>query len=288
MLYDKFRVFLTTVQEMNMTRAAEKLKYSQSGVSHLISSLEEELGFPLFIRSKAGVQLTPEGEKILPYINKMLACDDDMRAVAQEIRGLAIGSLAIGTFSSVAICWLPELLNQFRLRYPNIEIRLINGTYSLVEQALLENRVDCAFVSYPSRREFQTDYLAKDRLLVVVQEDCPLAEKESLSLEEIQNYPFILPAEGSNYNIGSLFSAAGIRPDFSFDVGDDYAALVMVRQKLGITILPELLLTGMQMEQIKAIPLKDTEREIGIAINKSRYPSPAAKAFLAHVKDALQ
>ena len=60
MLYDKFRVFLTTVQEMNMTRAAEKLKYSQSGVSHLISSLEEELGFPLLIRSKTGVQLTPE------------------------------------------------------------------------------------------------------------------------------------------------------------------------------------------------------------------------------------
>lgn len=111
-----------------------------------------------------------------------------------------------------------------------------------------------------------------------------LRKKNPYLLKKYKAIPLFLPAEGSSYNIGKLFSAAGILPNFAFDVGDDYAALAMVRQKLGITILPELLLSGIQVNQIKAIPLKNTEREIGIAINKKRYPSPATKAFIAYVK----
>lgn len=278
MAESRYQAFAAAAETRSLTKAAEKLGYTQSGVSHLIDSLEEELGLRLLLRAKSGTELTAAGEELLPYVRRLLAAAEDVKSKAGDIRGLNTGSVRIGVFSSVSIQWLPELLRGFAARYPGIRTAIINDTYAVVEDALLNNRVDCAFVPLPSRPEFQTAFLASDKLMVLLPAGDPLAKRKSLELREVAARPFIVPAEGTNYDIGKLFRREKTQPNVRFDVSDDYAAAAMVQKGLGYTILPELMV--LPFPGIRAVPIRNSERAIGIAKNASRCPAPAVNAFV--------
>lgn len=284
----KYRAFAVTAEMHNITRAAGRLGYTQSGVSHLVSALEEELGVPLLVRAKSGTELTAEGAALLPYIRRLLELEEDVHNKALELRGLTTGTVRVGTFSSVAIHLLPGILARFRELHPGVEVSLVNGDYAHVENALLDNRVDCGFVTLPSREEFTVYPLTRDRLLAVVDQENPLGQADTLDPRQLREQVFIVPAEGSHYNIGKLFAEAKIRPKTWLNINDDYAAVVMVRQKLGVTILPELMVRNLPMEGLRAIPLRGSEREIGFAVHRGRYLSPAVRAFLECTRTALE
>jgi DNA-binding transcriptional LysR family regulator len=179
MAESRYQAFAAAAEEHSLTRAAEKLGYTQSGVSHLIDSLEEELGLKLLVRAKSGTRLTDAGEELLPYVRRLLAAAEDVSGKAGELKGLDTGRVRVGTFSSVAIQWLPELLRGFGEKYPGIETVIFNDTYSAVEDALLGGRVDCAFVPLPSRPEFKTVFLASDRLMAILPGGDKLAKRRS-------------------------------------------------------------------------------------------------------------
>ena len=284
----KYRAFAAAAELRNITRAAELLGYTQSGVSHLINALEAELGVTLLIRAKSGTVLTPEGEALLPYVQRVLAAEQDVISKATDLRGLTTGKLRIATFSSVAIHWLPRILARFRECCPGVELSVTNGNYAEVEEALLQNAVDCGFVALPSREEFSVMPLARDRLLAVLSSTDPLADRTTLTPEDMTEKTFIMPAEGLNYSIGKLFSRAGVTLRARLDINDDYAAVAMVRQGLGVTILPELMVRDLPTGGLRWVPIKDSEREIGIAVHRSRCPSPAIRAFLGCVQEILK
>lgn len=287
MSINKYGAFAAVAELRNITKAAEHLGYTQSGVSHLVSALEADLGIPLLLRSKAGTVLTPEGAELLPYIRRVLEAEQDVRSRVDDLRGVTAGKLRIGTFSSVAIHWLPKILAAFSAQYPGVEVSVINGTYSVVEEALLDNTIDCGFVTLPSKSEFTVTSLVRDRLLVVAAQGHGFGSRSSLTPQELVEQTFIVPAEGSNYDIGKLFAQAGVVPRTSLNINDDYAAVAMVQQGLGITILPELMVQNLPMKGLVSIPLRDTEREIGIAVQRTRCLSPAIRAFLHGVKEVL-
>lgn len=276
----KYRAFVTAAETGSMTRAADVLGYTQSGVSHLIDALEQELGITLLVRRKTGTALTAEGERILPAVRSMLRATEAVRGIADEINGLKSGTLRIGTFSSVALQWLPALLSDYLKSFPGIDVRVTNGTYSVVEDALCENRLDCAFVTTPSRERFDIAELAEDRLMAILPGGSPLAGKASIFAQELAEEPFILPAEGWNYDIGGVFRRMEHPPFIRFDMSDDFAAVGMVRHGMGITILPELLIRDLPMDGIAAVPIADTKRHIGIATLNGACVSPAVRAFI--------
>ena len=286
MVNSKYAAFIAAAEEGNMTAAAQKLGYTQSGVSHLVHTLEQELGVQLLIRSKAGVELSPEGKALIGHI-RLIAAENAVLSAAEELRGVERGTLRIGTFSSVAIAWLPSVMARFNARYPGIAITIENGTYSPIEDMLSSSLLDCAFVALPSRAEFETVPLARDRLLAVVHPDSPLAAKRSLSAEDVANETFIVPAEGTNHDVGRFFSKAGIRPKAVLNMGDDYAAAAMVERALGFTILPELMLSAMHLGNVRTVPLEHSEREIGLAMN-ANYHSPALAAFGAFMREFIK
>lgn len=110
MANSKYAAFIAAAEEGNMTAAAQKLGYTQSGVSHLVHTLEQELGVQLLIRSKAGVELSPEGNALIGHIRRLIAAENAVLGAAEELRGVERGTLRIGTFSSVAIAWLPSVM----------------------------------------------------------------------------------------------------------------------------------------------------------------------------------
>ena len=285
MINSKYQAFLTVAEVGNITRAAECLGYTQSGVSHLITALETEVGLPLLIRSKTGTALTPEGEAILPYIRKVLEAEQNLTHMAFDLRGVNVGELRIGTFSSVAINWLPGLLARFKELYPGVEISIFNGDYAQVEDRLMRSEIDCGFVTMSSRKEFEFQKIMNDRLLAIVPASSQLGSKLELQPTALAEETFIVPAEGSNYDIGKVFAQSGTFPKNQLAINDDYAAVEMVRRGLGVTILPELMVANLPMDGLCAIPLLGFDREIGLAVLRSRYLSPAVREFVSCVKD---
>ena len=116
----KYMAFIRTVEYGSFTRAAEILHYSQSGISRMIHDLETEWKVVLLERNRAGVRLTSDGTKLLPYAKSL--CEEYLKLQMQvdELNGLQSGLIRIGTFSSVATHWLPNIIQAFQRDYPNI------------------------------------------------------------------------------------------------------------------------------------------------------------------------
>ncbi|MCT1401065.1 LysR family transcriptional regulator [Paenibacillus sp. p3-SID867] len=284
MSINKFKVLLKVVELGSLTQAAEVMGFTQSGVSHMISSLEDEFGFSLLIRNRSGAKLTTNGEEILKTIREILKWNEHLEQQVASIHGIELGTIHIGTFTSVGVHWLPGIIQDFQRDYPHIEIRLVEGDYREIEDWIAEGKIDCGFLSLPTSDTFDAIPLHQDPMLVLLPLEHPLSSEDSISLSQIENEPFIMPSQGSDYDVNRMLVKARIKPDIKYTLGDDYAIMAMVEKGLGISILPELVLRG-QLRNIRLIELKEKSfRSLGIAVNSMREISPATKRFLNYVK----
>lgn len=282
---ERYKVFIKVAELQSITKTAEQFGYTQSGVSHIINALEGELGFPVFLRTRNGVMLTSEGERLLPFIRELLKSNEHLEQEVGSLRGVETGNLRIGTISSVAIHWLPRLIKGFSKEHPGIGITIKDGVYNEVEDWIGDGTVDCGFLSqFSVKRRLDIMPIYEDRVLVVLPSDYPLAEESFFSLDILDKEPFILPGEGYNYDIGRIFESIGKKAKIQFAVRDDYSALAMVEQGLGITILPELILRGTD-KKIKALELEGkSRRTIALAAVSFKKASPALRSFAEYVR----
>ena len=130
---NKFKVLLKVVELGSLTKAAEVMGFTQSGVSHMINSLEDEFGFSLLIRNRSGAKLTTNGEEIVKTIREILKWNEHLEQQVASIHGIELGTIHIGTFTSVGVHWLPGIIQDFQRDYPHIEIRLVEGDYREIE-----------------------------------------------------------------------------------------------------------------------------------------------------------
>lgn len=287
----KYEVFLRAVECGNLTRAGEELGYTQSGVSHMMKSLENELGFPLLIRGRTGVVPTPEGEEIHRIARELVKWNQLLNQSVAAIRGLETGEIRIGTFFSVSINWLPQIIKRFQQAHPHITIHLMEGGVCEMEDWLTEGRVDLAFLSRQEHHRFDWIPLKEDRMLAVL----PLEEKallreaglcshQPIPLSYFEDKPFILSAEGFDYDVHRVLREGQVSPRIEFSSMDDYAIVSMVKNGLGLSILPELALKD-QMGAILATELNPPfYRSLGIALPCIKNASPAASKFIKCVK----
>lgn len=129
----KYIAFLKTVELKSFTKAAEALNYSQSGISRMINDLEDEWGVTLLERNRTGLRLTSDGINIYPYVKNLFDEYESMQRKLEELNGIKFGVIRIGTFSSVATHWLPQLILNFQNKYPNIKFELLLGDYDEIE-----------------------------------------------------------------------------------------------------------------------------------------------------------
>lgn len=280
----KFMAFVRTVEYGSFTKAAEILNYSQSGISRMINDLEKEWGVSLLERGRSGVRLTSDGLKLLPFAKSMCNEYQKLQTQVEELNGLQSGLIRIGTFSSVATHWLPNMIKEFQKDYPNIDYELLLGDYTEIESWISEGRVDCGFLRLPTLSEFETIFLEQDKLLVVLPENHPLADCEYFPIKSLCDYPFMLLEKGAKAEISEIFERCNISPKVQFKTWDDYAIMSMVENGLGISILPELILQRIHYKIIA----KDLEvpcfRNIGIAMRDQKSLSLATKRFLEYLQ----
>lgn len=283
MSLSKYEILVKVVELKSLTRAASALGCTQSAVSHAISSLEDDFGFAVVTRSRAGVRLTDEGGRIMPTVRAILNYEEQLRQTVSAIRGLDSGTVRIGAFTSVAVHWLPSVIKEFQRDFPAVDIKLLNGDYHDVEQWLLDGSVDLGFVNVPNSLGCECIPLMEDRLLAILPIDHKFASYPKFPLVECETEAFITLLEESNHDANRALSAAGIKPNIKFSTKDDYAIIAMVEQGLGISIMPELLLKGRQ-DNIKVLELvPPSKRTIGLAISETSKASPASRRFADYV-----
>lgn len=129
----QYEAFLKTVECAGVSAAAQALGVSQSALTQLLAGLERDCGFPLLVRNRGGVHLTPAGKALLPAVQQVCAADAHLRGRIQEVRERAGGTIRIATFKSVAVNWLPPMIKQFQVQHPEARFRLFDGAYAEVE-----------------------------------------------------------------------------------------------------------------------------------------------------------
>lgn len=277
----KYLAFVKAVEYGSFTRAAEMLNYSQSGISRMINDLEKDWKITLLERGKSGVKLTSDGTRILPYVKSVCAEYEKLQMQIDDINGMQSGLIRIGTFSSVATHWLPDIIRKFQTDYPNIEYEILLGDYSEIETWIAEGRVDCGFLRLPAQGSLETMMLKRDPLLAVIPGDHPLARSEKFPLTAFEGQPFMLLEKGGNYEISALLEKHGVKPDIRFITWDDYAVMSMVEKGLGIAILPGLILRRIPY-RILAKPIDvPAYRDIGLAFRDRKLLSLAAEKFVS-------
>ena len=274
----KYEVLEKTVELSSLTKAAQELGLTQSGVSHMLAAIEAELQLPLLKRTRTGARLTPEGEQMLPYIHEIVRQEKLLRQAAAALHTLVTGKIRIGTFTSVATHWLPEMMMQFQQAYPQVDFQLFNGDYHDIDTWLGAGSVDLAFTTLPARPGCSCVPLYEDALAAVLPEGHPLAAGPVCPVEELAKEPFISLLESSNHDVRRAFRALSVKPNIRFETKDDYAVIAMVRQGLGVSIMPSLLLRG-NTDGVEIRPIDPpASRTIALAA-ASDAPGPAASRF---------
>ena len=285
----KLEVLLRAVELGSFSAAAAHMGYTQSGVTHMMNALEQEIGFPVLHRSHAGVHLTAEGERLLPHIRELVRSDERLRQEAADILGVETGNIRIGTFSSISMHWLPEIIELFEGRYPDINLEILEGETREMRLWLEEGVTDLCFSSRKGKEDAQWIHLWNDPMLAVLPKGHRLAEKPVVALDELVEEPFLLysTVAGQDSDIAGALAAAGKPLHVKYASNFDNAIINMVSHGLGVSLLPELAIRG-QTDRVEARPISTGAfRELGIAMVKGREPSPAMQRFISCVLECI-
>lgn len=287
---NKYTTFLKVVEYGSITAAASKLGHTQSGVTQLLHSLENEVGVRLLIRNRQGIQLTSEGRKLLPYIQHVVDANDKFEHALKQLKQDKYNTIRIGAFTSVAVNWLPEIIKEYQQIAPDIHFDLIDCGYNNIEESLTKEQMDFGFVPLPISLRCKCIPVYEDRLLAVFPKGHPRAQADSCPISVFTEEPVISLLPTIDRDARTVYEKHHITPNIKYTVKDDYAMLAMVEKNLGICIMPELLLSGNGNSQhFQALELSPpASRTIGIAFPDYDSVNENAKQFAAFAADWIK
>lgn len=283
----KYKAFLAAVDLGSFTKAAERLGYTPSGITHMMNAFEDELGFPLFTRGKKGVTLTESGERLVPVLRELMQVEESFSQAVAEINGMYVGTLNIGSYSSIAVQWLPNIIKEFQRDYPQIRINLWEGTSQEVVALLEDRQVDLGLMSRREDMKFDWIPLRDDPMVAVLPPNHPLALARAYPLERCEHEDFIMPVRGEDYDVTDLLRRENLSPPIRFQTYENYSAISMIECGLGMSVMNELI-TLVHNGNVVRLPLREPRHIVlGIAMNDKKKLSPAARKFISYMKKAL-
>ena len=279
--------FVAVTEEANFTRAAARLHIVQSAVSATIKSLERELGAALLDRNSKRVLLTDAGTALLPAARAALGAAREAADAVAEVQGGLRGTLRLGTLTSVSIIDLPALLGAFHRQYPGVLLQTTaapSGTQGLVD-ALLERRLDLAFVSWPGPPPAGVALtgLASSVLDLVVPAGHPLAGRASVRIGELAGLDFVdFPVGYGNRTVADrAFAAAALTRRVTIEITDIATGPDFVRHGLGVALLPRFALGQGDGVAVLRVEAADLQWPLSLAVLSGRPPGAAARAMIA-------
>jgi DNA-binding transcriptional LysR family regulator len=287
---NQLRGFVTVVQTGSFTQAAKKLFLTQPALSLQIKALEERLEETLFERQGRQLLLTPAGRLLLERAEQILGLVKQTSEEVQALKGLQGGRLSIGTNDSNCLYVLPDLIQQFRQQFPQVELRLTNSHSSQVATWVVEGQVEFGLVTLPildPRLNAQPLFERED--VLVCHPDHPLGWQSSVTLAALVEYPLLLLDRGSisRVMLDQMFGQADLIPKVVMQLGSIEVIKRYVEIDLGVSIIPRFTAEQEIKEgKLQVIHLDWLPRHsVGIVQRHKGYLSPAAQMFLEMLKN---
>ncbi|MED1725717.1 LysR family transcriptional regulator [Brevibacillus parabrevis] len=282
--------FVTVSDLLSYSKAAQKLHISQPSLSNAIKNLEQEVGSPLLERNTRKIELTDAGNILYRKAILLLSQMDTLKKEMEEVKETGSGQLIIGIIES-AKHWVPKVIRSYQEHFPSMNIKLIEVLSGQAVKDSLRKYQTHLLITNQSIQEddLETIPLYVENLVLVLHRSHPLAQQESVSLKEVVAEPFIISTEGfqTRENILSAFAMEDVEPRIKFEIERFETALSLIRENLGITIIPENYLAGVSDPSIvrKKIDSSFLQRTVFLAYLKNRYLTPAVRAFLAGIQE---
>lgn len=284
------RLIKAIVEEGSITKAIDKLHLTQSALSHQLKEAEYQLGTKIFLRANKKMILTKAGEKLYIIANEIL---DRLSNTEKEIKQLIfgeIGEIRISTECYSSYHWLPSVLKQFHLLYPNIDLKIVMEATHYPLQKLQENILDIAIISDPVKDEnIQYVELFQDEMLMVVSENHSWASKKYVVAEDFVDEHLLihsLPMETVTVH-QFLLAPAKVSPKKITPLPLTEASIEMVKAEMGIMAMAKWALQPyLKNNSIKAIKIgkNGLKRKHYIAyMNNKTYPD-----YFSHFIEFLQ
>lgn len=278
------KIFVTVYRESSVTKAAKILHLAQPSVSLAVRELEDYYGIRLFDRMSRHIYPTEEGRRFYDYAIHITSLFDDME---KGIRNWdSLGSLRIGASIAIGTHLIPEAVEQFRALNTDIKVSVLIKNSSALEQAVLDNRIDFAFIEGNSSSEqIRQIPFMNDRLCLVCGASHPLAARDSITVEEAASHDFLLREEGSAGReiFDGIMTLHGLTVIPAWESASTMAIIRAVGRGLGLTILPYLQVQPeLENGSVHELRLKgvDLTRRCSIIYHRNKYLTASAKSFM--------
>ena len=283
----KLEALVVSVELGSFTRAAEQLGYTQSGLTHMMNSLEKDIGFTVLIRGRSGVQLTPAGQRIFPLVQECLAGSAALEREISLINSHKEDSVRVAAYESIARHWLPEVIQQFRREHPDVTVDIQMGSVDEVYRWVLEDRVDMCFASRQDYNTLDWTPLRDDELLPILPPTYPDGDN-AFPIEFFNGQEFLMPSMGFDKDILRVLNEHGVAPLIRTTQVSDSAVISMVEHGLGVSVLSRLVLRGRQ-NSVRALPLlPQAFRKLGIAARPRKELRPIVRKFITQSRDMIE
>ncbi|NVK55718.1 MAG: LysR family transcriptional regulator [Alteromonadaceae bacterium] len=258
--YRNMQAFVCVAESSTFAEAAEKLFLTQPALSSAIKKMEQQLGGQLFSRTTRRVQLTPEGETLLPQARRLLLEWDDAVEGVQHLFAMAQGRLSVAAMPSFAESKLPGILVRFHQQFPNIRLRIHDVIMEETIHAVRTGRADIGFCFEPEvidNLEFFPMF--EDRFMAVMPNEHPLNAKRIISWQDLVNKPFIMLNKGSSVRQWTEHTAAAFGPlNIVAETGQYGSVGQLIAQGLGISVVPSLCLEQMLRKGLVCRDISDS------------------------------
>lgn len=279
----KYKALLTAVDMGSFSAAAQKLGYTQSGLTHMMNALEDELGISILQRGYYGIKLTPGGERIIPKIRQLVMCEDALMNEVEMVKSYGDNVIRIGAFASMAGTWLPYIVEKFNAEFPDVTVNIQMGTVAELYGGLNEGRFDICFGTRNNKYNFKWVNLGDDPFYAILPKDYPVDDE--FPIKGFNGTKFLMPGLGFDDDIGAVFSEYGVKPFVTPTYVDDPAIISMVEHGLGISMLSQLILAK-RHTSVKMLPIvPGVSRTLCLAVTEDKVMTLPLKRLIAISKD---
>jgi DNA-binding transcriptional LysR family regulator len=291
----RLQVFHAVAKHLSFTKAAEALFMTQPAVTFQIRQLEEHFNTRLFDRAHGRISLTPAGQLALDYAERILSQSSELDTRLKEMSGQVAGPLLIGASTTIAEFLLPQVLGEFKARYPAVVPRLFVANSEAVQGRIAERTLDLGFIEGDSHQpSLITDVCCNDELQVVCAPAHPLAKLKSVAPKALMEHAYVSrePGSGTREVIDNYLQKAGVPPDslqVVMELGSPEALKGLVATGLGFTIMSRAIATlEVRVGRLVQIPLSPPlTRHLSVVYPKERFHSRLVNSFVEFAKQRL-
>lgn len=287
----KIKALLTAVESGSLSAASEALGYTQSGLTHMMNSLEDEMGISLLVRSKSGVRLSAAGQMLSEDLRTLVAASDNLEKNVEAVKARGIQTIRIGSYSSIARQWLPSILAEYKFASPDVDMSVSMQNIREQYNAVKDDELDLAIVSYQKDMMSGLSWTPlRDDELVAILPGTYSADEGAFPVEYFSGMEFLMPSGGFELDIMPIFSSLSPRqmPAFRYTNMDDSTIVSMVSHGLGVSVMSRLIMQGLN-ESAAVVSLEPHAfRRLGIIVKEKRKNEKAIKGFISTARSTLE